>query len=184
MGRSADISPISNCLQVTSRLITELRSFGTSIWGAIGSRPWVGLKSSKIKETLVSMPGEDEEESQKDKHHSEVEGRQRSLSLAWIRLLVIGWQGSLQQLNFHSIAGYLTTRGAIGQCPIIHCSLFPYFRDINYFSQIQVHDATSAIYPKTFFLILTQLDRYLSKSPIAYINLHQQGIKMAYRLWV
>ena len=52
MGRSADISPISNRLQATSRLISELRSFGTSIWGAIGSRPWVGLKSSKITETL------------------------------------------------------------------------------------------------------------------------------------
>ena len=26
------------------------------------------------------------------------------------------------------------TRGVIGQCPIINCSVFPYFGDINYFS--------------------------------------------------
>ena len=68
-----------------------------------------------------------------------------------------------------------STRGAIGQCPIIHCCLFPNFRDLNYFLYIDYtlqpfpifyrHQlffidlgtwcVTSAIYPKTLFLILT-----------------------------
>ena len=45
------------------------------------------------------------------------------------------------------------TREAIGQCPIINCSLIPYFRDINYFSLIEICDALPVQYiPKPYFL--------------------------------
>ena len=82
-------------IQFSTRLLLEFQRFTED-----KHRHWLYVASLLLvikmyKLVSVSMPGEDEEESQEDKHHSEVEGRQRSLSLAWIRLLVIGWQGSL-----------------------------------------------------------------------------------------
>ena len=64
------------------------------------------------------------------------------------------------------------TRGMIGQCPIIHCCLFPYFLTSKVFHWFRFLIPYQCNISQDLISLFQQLVYHQSKSPIAYINLH------------